>query len=189
MKNLLYKILDNNSLIEHDETFISESDLQLNLAKILQDNGCTDVQLECLEEIEGRKGYIDIYCKYNDVNYYLELKYKTKAKNKDCKRMGINFRLKNHSAHTDNRYLIYKDIHRLECIVQKCPKTVGYVLFLTNDDNYEKKRDNMPLLDKQLTSIKYKYREKVFNLNKQRKCEWQSFKACEGFKYLLIEIQ
>lgn len=48
---------------------------------------------------------------------------------------------------------------------------------------------NMPLLYKQLTSNIYKHRGKEFILNKQYKCEWQDFKTCNGFRYLLLEIK
>lgn len=190
MKNLLNKILNNKLFLSNNEMFISETDLQLSLAQILKRNSCKKVTLEYQINIDNKNKYVDIYCEYNRVNYFIELKYKTKEiKNKKFTRFGIEFYLKNHNAYTDNRYLIYKDIHRLECLVKQHSNSVGYVLFLTNIDNYGKNHDDMPLQNGERTSNEYKHRGKIYYLNKQYPCEWYNFENCKEFKYLLIEVK
>jgi len=65
----------------------------------------------------------------------IELKYKTKKAVFEFNEE--EYSLANHSAYDVGRYSFRKDIYRIEKYLEKNPKsTVGYVLILTNDQNY-----------------------------------------------------
>lgn len=125
MQNFKEELLDNGSI------FTSEADFKYNLAlKLSKEPEINNIVVEFPEKDK----YVDLYCEYKNIRYYIELKYKTKkiTINK-CKH---KIELKSHSAQNDNRYLLYRDIERLENFIENKNNAVGISLFLTNDANY-----------------------------------------------------
>ena len=129
LKNILQKfkaeLLDNGSI------FTSEADFKYNLAlKLSKEPEISNIVVEFPEKDK----YVDLYCEYNNIKYYIELKYKTQKIT--IKKCNQDITLKSHSAQNDNRYLLYRDIERLEDFIENKDNAVGISLFLTNDENY-----------------------------------------------------
>lgn len=129
LKNILQKFKE--ELLENGSIFTSEADFKFNLAlKLSKEPEVSNIVVEFPEN--GK--FVDLYCENNNIKYYIELKYKTiKTTIKKCNR---DIALKTHSAQNDNRYLLYKDIERLENFIENDKNAVGISLFLTNDENY-----------------------------------------------------
>ena len=128
MEEIIREIFESNDFIDGNECFLSEKDLQFNLARMLYKMNCDKVILEYPikkenyknpNDFKGRNAYIDIYCENNDKKYYFELKYKTKKLTTKRHDLETDFELKSHYAHNDNINLINNDIQRLEQIIQK----------------------------------------------------------------------
>ena len=119
--------------------FVSEADFQHCFALELENYGFS-VFLEFPITHVGTKkvSYIDLVVWDNDGKtcHPIEFKYKTKAV--QCYGLPIHnpFPLKTHSATDINRYLFWKDVFRIEQIMHPLHSNRGYVIFLTNDDNY-----------------------------------------------------
>lgn len=129
LKNIMETFKE--ELLDEGSTFVSEADFKYNLAIKLYKT--PNIKNIVLEFPEGNK-YVDLYCEYNNTKYYVEFKYKTKEI--EIKKCGQIIKLKSHSAQNDNRYLLYKDIERLENFIKNKNNAVGIALFLTNDANY-----------------------------------------------------
>ncbi len=138
-----------NCLSKNRPIFHSEDDFKFALAwKLKEKNPNIEIRLEYKANNEDityidRHGLernavstIDILIIEDGCLYPIELKYKQK-------RMEItfndeHFNLTEHSAHPDNRYLFRKDIYRVEQFVKNHGKSKkGFVIFLTNDVNYQ----------------------------------------------------
>ena len=119
--------------------FVSEADLQLEMAWIIKDEyPNAKVRLEYCPSFNPNM-HIDILVIIDNKWVPIELKYKTKG----CSKVidDETFILKNHGAKDVNSYLYLKDIHRIEDI-QKNEKRLfqeGYTIFITNDLTYFKK--------------------------------------------------
>ncbi len=131
LENILQKFKE--KLLDNGSIFTSEADFKFNLAlELFNDPGVSDIVVEFPQN--GK--YVDLYCEYNNIKYYIELKYKIKEiKINKCSQV---ISLKSHFAQNDNRYLLYKDIERLENFIGDKEDAVGISLFLTNDSNYWK---------------------------------------------------
>lgn len=119
------------------KVFVSEADLQLEMAWIIKEEyPYAKVRLEYCPEFDLSM-HIDILVMFNDKWIPIELKYKTKG---CCKNVDNEiYNLKNHSAKDVNCYLYLKDIQRIEKIRQNAPEFVeGYTVFVTNDLSYAK---------------------------------------------------
>lgn len=203
MKKLLEEILKDDTLLPSNEAFLSEADFQFNLAKKLNEIGCTNVIVEYPIRDEDTDNHnsnnnqhntrIDIYCEYQGIMYFFELKYKTKEK-EVIRHKNMKFSLKTHGAYPDNRYYIYRDIQRLENIISNKNKDklkcIGFVLFLTNDTRYTKEYEGKFPLCNKTNSGNLSYSDKTnILLEKQYVINWHNFGCHEDFKYMLIEIK
>ena len=188
--------------------FLSEADFQFTLAwKIKKGlNGNGEVILEYPEPIEdeNRNVYYDIYVEDEKGNKHLiELKYRTKEAT--ITRHGIEFKLKNQSAHDLGRYHFIADIARLE--KQKISTGSSYCLMLTNDAAYKagvtgdtndrdfRFGDSIPgdkELDWKDKSKEYCKNLDCIKLKRDYKIEWHDYKLTGNsdvkFQYLLLEI-
>lgn len=197
MEDIIKDIFADNDFIDKKESFLSEKDLQFSLALMLKKKFETVILEYPLAEEKDNKNkykYVDIYCKDNkkgdEVEYFIELKYKTK----ECKNV-TRFKIKKlnlqgHGAYYDNRFYIYQDIAKLEDIVLKRKNCKGYVLFLTNDEKYQsEKNKKFPLHDK-IINNKYEHRsiDNPMLIRNSYTLEWKKFPPNENFKYVLIKI-
>lgn len=88
--------------------------------------------------------YIDLVVERNGEFVPVELKYKTKSTNEHwypfdqiVSSSVAPTLLENHGAHPMNKYLVWKDVHRLEILSNVFDNVVGGIsVFVTNDDNY-----------------------------------------------------
>lgn len=88
--------------------------------------------------------YIDLVVERNGEFVPIELKYKTKSTeepwypfNQIVKSSTVPTLLESHGAHPMNKYLVWKDIHRLEILHNIFDNVVGGIsVFVTNDINY-----------------------------------------------------
>lgn len=78
---------------------------------------------------------VDIGVRREDVTIPIELKYKTDAAEIEDSVFEETFELKRHGAHDANHYLLFRDVRRIEQIVEEQGR-YGYVVLLTNDSNY-----------------------------------------------------
>ena len=118
--------------------FVSEADFQHCLALELENYGYT-VFLEFPITIGTKKNeYIDLIVWDNKKKTYhpIELKYKTIRAQCQGSPFYNPFLLKTHSARPINRYLFWKDVFRIEQIKNQLSCSRGFVVFLTNDNNY-----------------------------------------------------
>lgn len=133
IENIIFKLKEKRSI------FVSEADLQLEMAWIIKDEyPNAKVRLEYCPSFNPNM-HIDILVVIDNKWIPIELKYKTKG----CKKIigDETFILKNHGAKDTNSYLYLKDIHRIEDI-QKNEKKLfqeGYAIFITNDLTYIKR--------------------------------------------------
>jgi len=129
----LHKIL--KVLSKERPFFYSEADFKFALAcKIKEEISPEKIIIEYPEIICDKRIYIDIYFKKDNKEYYLELKYKTKEFIFNNEEMKYN--LKDQKACDFGRYDFIKDIERLEKIKCGTQDKLGYVIFLSNDENY-----------------------------------------------------
>lgn len=129
------KVIDRLKLMR--QIFVSEADLQLELAwviKELYENAIIRMEYCPIFDLNM---HIDILVIIDNKWIPIELKYKTKG----CSKIVNNeiFNLKNHGAKDINCYLYLKDIERIEKI--KSNEKLfekGYAIFITNDMSYIK---------------------------------------------------
>jgi hypothetical protein len=125
--------------------FHSEADFQFALAwKIHKKHGEAQIRLEypIQQAAKSKKvEYLDLLVTLGKECFPIELKYKTKAKNKKeplsvCVR-GEQFHLKGHGAQICGAYDFMKDICRVESFISSLAGCMcGYTLWLTNDLYY-----------------------------------------------------
>lgn len=118
--------------------FVSEADLQLELAWIIKDEyPNAKVRLEYCPAFDLNM-HIDILVILDNKWIPIELKYKTKG---CCKKIDNEiYNLKNHGAKDVNCYLYLKDVQRIETIRDNVSEFAeGYTIFITNELSYTKK--------------------------------------------------
>ncbi len=126
--------------------FHSEADYQHALAWEIQCHyPSAAVRLEIHPGRIGPREYIDIWVKYENTVYAIELKYKTGKI--DLVHGDEEFHLLNQAAQDIGRYDFIKDIARLERFVGGNPGTIGYAMLLTNDDTYWRASKNLATAD------------------------------------------
>ncbi len=135
-----------SELQEKRPSFHSEAEFQHALAwEIHCYHPTAAVRLEIHPGRIGPREYIDIWVKYENTVYAIELKYKT---NKiDVVYGGEEFHLLNQSAPDGGRYDFIKDVVRLERFVGGNPGSIGYAIILTNDHNYWRPTKNLATTD------------------------------------------
>jgi hypothetical protein len=112
--------------------FHSEKDFQLHLGWEMKSRGC-EVCLEYDPDCFDRNAAIDILV-VKPEKVAVELKYKTRRFSGEI--TGHRFDLKNHSAEDVSGYDFWKDVWRLETVVQSSKASIGYAIFLTNSPRY-----------------------------------------------------
>lgn len=129
-----------SNLSKRRPVFYSEADFQFALAWELQKIlPCgANIYLERLWQHGRLKYYVDIWVEENGKKYPIELKYKTKAAQIQCPKIGTVISLNNHSANDFGCYDYLHDIKRIEDIKlhESSAFGKGYAVFLTNDSNY-----------------------------------------------------
>lgn len=123
------------SMAKTRPVFFSEADFQHSLAIELKTRGYA-VYLEYPLVINSKEYHIDIVVEDQGLLYPIELKFKTNAAT--CAGLFCDIILKNHGAHDINRFLFWKDVDRIELLKRVFEKKIseGYVIMLSNDDNY-----------------------------------------------------
>lgn len=122
--------------------FVSEADFQHCFAMELERvfNGMATVLLEFPIEQHGRIIYIDIMLVHGQSLYPIELKYKTKIipseKLYGLTGLPIKKILKDHNAVDINGYNFWKDINRIEQLVENNQVVAGVCIMITNDRFY-----------------------------------------------------
>ncbi|MCM1991156.1 hypothetical protein [Oceanirhabdus seepicola] len=200
----IHAILD--SLSERRAVFHSEKDFQHELAwQIRTSYPDAQIRLEYDYPYVSESLNLDIWIKYENIYYAIELKYKTRFLH--CTFNGENFFLKKQSAEDHGRYDFIRDICRLEKVTSIHQNCIGYSIILTNEHLYWLKsketinsyqfrihedrilKDNLEWLGKANT----KERESPLYLNNQYKCKWANyseFSSCKygKFKYLCVKV-
>ena len=203
--------------------FHSEADFQHAIAwKLHQENPTASVRLEypitTLLKSDGTgtmepSAHVDVWMRSGSDTVALELKYLTKATEE--LKVGPHeerFALKNHGAQNVRSYDVFKDVVRLEHIVEKVPCSIGYVCVLTNDPIYWTlpghsrtcSKDAFRMHDNTVVSGKLawgigaasgttKGREQCLVLKGEYKICWGEYSKLSGitkareFRYLLLE--
>jgi hypothetical protein len=126
--------------------FHSEADFQHAVAwEIHRHHPTSAVRLEVDRGTAEQREHLDILVKDSDRTCAIELKYKTRKL--DTVFGGERFHLRNHGAQDIGRYDFIKDIVRLERFVIGNANSVGYAIFLTNDDSYWKDAKSLTTAD------------------------------------------
>ena len=195
-------------LAKRRPVFHSEADFQFDFAREIatyyqRNYECDlDVRLEKPEMLE-RRIYVDIVLKDGDDKVAIELKYKTKKQEIDVK--DEKFKLTYHYAQDLGRYYFWRDIHRLQKLVEERGYKKGFAVFLTNDDSYWKKREGEAgdeafslecgriIRKKDVLSWKPddpRKKDRGFEMTQNYKLKWEDYKGEKdyGFKYLICEI-
>ena len=180
--------------------FTLEADFQFSLAwklkEILGETAKIILEYPYREKEGTRIKYIDIYVDTPDEISFIELKYKTTAK--EITRYGINLTLKNHSAQDFGRLLFVQDIERLEGVRNTTSKKMNnYCLLLTNDKVYWEKETGETIDKKFYLAKNIEAGAKVFSPdnNKYKKevltnayeCHWCDY--LDDFKLLMIKVK
>ncbi|MBX3047259.1 MAG: hypothetical protein KF698_09705 [Anaerolineales bacterium] len=134
------------SLANKRPVFYSEADFQHALAwKIKEQLPDADIRLEVPMSLSPRRQSIDIVVRQDGQVFGIELKYKT-ARNSIS--LGAEaFSLQNHGAQDINRFLVIKDIWRIEQFLSNKQIDRGFVVFLTNDSLYWRESNNPDAID------------------------------------------
>lgn len=191
--------------------FHSEADFQHALAWEIQCHYPTAaVRLEIHPGRIGPREYIDIWVKYENTVYAIELKYKTSKI--DLIYGNEEFHLLNQAAQDLGRYDFIKDIIRLERFVGGNAGTIGYALILTNDATYWRASKNLATADAHFRihesrtlngELKWseatgkgtmKGRENPLVLNSSHQIRWIDYSAFvekgpNAFRYVLLKIE
>jgi hypothetical protein len=189
--------------------FHSEADFQHALAwKVHEIYPDSKVRLEFCTSQSGKKEYVDIYVKHSNEIYLIELKYKTRKL--DVVYYDEEFHLLNQGAQDIGRYDFIKDIGRTERFISSRSNTVGYAIFLTNDENYWRE-SNRSTVDSHFRihpnrtlageliwgqgtgKGTMKGRESPLLLSRSHQIQWLNYSELAGpgpnkFRYILIRI-
>ena len=133
--------LDVHGLMENlsDERpiFHSEADFQHALAwqfRKATPNGQVRLEYKPFPEA-NLKMYLDIWLRYRSMGVAIELKYRTRALDRQWKKES--FALRNQGAQDLGRYDFLRDIQRLERVVADFgPAKTGFAVLLTNDPSF-----------------------------------------------------
>jgi hypothetical protein len=143
-------VIDINSILAELSVlrpiYHSEADFQHALAWQIQKeySNCV-IRLERPFKGTSNAIHLDIHIRLEDVNIFLELKYKTRCV--ETTYQGEDYNLKSHSAQDTGRYDFIKDIWRIEELTQSTNNSMGYAIFLTNDSSYWNSSTQEQLID------------------------------------------
>lgn len=130
------------NLKKSNRFFVSEADFQHSFALELEKvfNGTATILLEFPIEQHGRIIYIDIMVVYEKFLYPIELKYKTKVIPSEqlyaFTGLQIKKMLKDHNAADINGYHFWKDVNRIEQLIENNQVVSGVCIMITNDKFY-----------------------------------------------------
>ena len=123
------------ALAERRPVFHSEADFQHELAWLVRERySDVGVRLERPVPLKGERGEVDIWLRERDGPTAVELKYWTRRL--ELTERGEIFALRDQSANDQRRYDIWKDVARIERLVDQQQAVSGYVIALTNDHLY-----------------------------------------------------
>ena len=143
MREIIKTIIE---LAKERPIFHSEADFQHALAwKIQKELPKASIRIEFPIRKNKLNKHIDIKVINKNENVYIELKYKTQIL--EVKQKNEKFILKNQSAKDIGRYDFLKDIQRLEEIIEKREKCIGYAILLTNENAYWEKQHRQNTYD------------------------------------------
>lgn len=180
-----------------NEAFLSEGDFQYSFAKMAESHGATKVVLERPYNLDGENArkHVDISFEYNDVKYFVELKYKTKQMD-GLRRYGEDIYLTNQWAQNDAMYYFRSDINKMERFLRNNNNYVAFCIFITNDPAFWRahnrdqnarvslengERINAGILD---------YSDKPnLDMHHDYRINWQDFNEAGSFRYLIIQPQ
>lgn len=123
-------------LAQRRPLFHSEADFQHELAWQLQTRGLVDkIRLEFPMHTSSGVMNLDLLAVRGTTRIAIELKYWKRALNL-LGPDGERFVLKNQGAHDTSRYDFWKDVWRIETMVDEGMVDAGFALTLTNDSAY-----------------------------------------------------
>lgn len=126
--------------------FHSEADFQHALAWAIHTAyPDVDVRLEYRAPYTPDRVHLDLFLKKGDWVGIIELKYKTRKLKVEVN--GEHFELQQHGAHPLHRYDVLKDLQRVEEAAAYFPKATGWIVLLTNDEQYWKEHDGGDVSD------------------------------------------
>ena len=192
------------ALAERRPVFHREADFQFALAwEIQKHHPDIGVRLEYPVPLEGERGYIDTWLQDSDGAAAIELKYWTRRA--ELAINGEDFKLKEQSAQDLGRYDLWKDVRRVERLIAGSHAVRGYVLAVSNDQNYwnqgrpgtvdaafrtHEGRDVSGTLawSTRASAGTTKSREAPIELQGRYVTRWQPYSRGGAFRYLLLDI-
>lgn len=146
MPNVVKIIKQSFENLKNTRFFVSEADFQHSLAVELEKSFADYPEMQVFLEFpvmkDGQKIYVDIMVLDNNHKklWPIELKYKTLSIPSGTKflntNISVNQILKNQSAQDLGGYDFWKDINRIEYLVDKGIAVSGVCIFITNDKYY-----------------------------------------------------
>ena len=202
-----------NTLSKKEQIFHSEADFQFRLGWELKviDNSL-EIVMERPYSNFSKRVHIDLIIidTPNNKKYAIELKYATKFLKYTDK--NDSYSLTNHNAQNQKRYDFYRDISRVEKLIQDKEINEGYTILLTNDLSYLLPHnggasklnfsDNHSIapgsykLDDTASETDKKGRTNPIKINQTISCNWKTYidklkgsKENQIFKYLILQIK
>ena len=123
------------ALAEQRPVFHSEADFQHSLAWLVRErHPGIEVRLERPVTLDGHRGHVDIWVRDADVRKVVELKYWTRELS--LTQEGEEYQLREHGRQPLARYDLWRDVGRIERLIEDNSADSGYVLALTNVPGY-----------------------------------------------------
>ena len=184
-----------------NEAYLSEADFQFAFARKAEELGAKRVIVEfpyTFEKDKVRK-HIDVFFEYEDEEYYVELKYKTKCFGTATRLGKDGFVLSNQAAINDAMFYFRKDIERLERLLEEKngDKVNAYCVFLTNNHLVWKPHKGGGVAKVQLCDsirpglVEYK-KDKEFDIANSYQLDWHDFKKLgddQVMRYLIVDCK
>ena len=123
-----------SALAEERPVFHSEADFQFALAWAIRERCGFRVRLEHPVPLPDEVGYVDIWTLASQSAAPVELKYWTRKH--EIVTHGERYSLRDQGAQDLSRYDLWKDVARLERIIDEGAAPAGYMVALTNDRTY-----------------------------------------------------
>lgn len=170
-----------------NDIYLSEADFQFAFAEKAKELGAINVIVEYpyVFNEENTRKHIDVYFQYNDTEYFIELKYKTRRLD-NVTRFGNPMQcLRDQAAGNDAMFSFRKDVVRMETLLnERNGNANAYCLFLTNNSyiwnnhNRGNNVNSVSLANIILEgSIEYESRREIHNLttNNEYRLQWNEF--------------
>ena len=198
-----------SALAAERPVFHAEADFQHALAWTVRDRHAgVEVRLERPVPLAGERGHVDIWLRGSDTEIVIELKYWTREAHLVVS--DEEYELRQQGAQPPSRYDLWKDVARIERLIERGWATGGYVAALTNEQSYWNEggagaidgtfrtHENNEVLGKLAwgpgaAAGTMKNREQPIELRGRYITRWQSysqpFEAPGGeFRYLLLDV-